>query len=765
MLTREVEIAINVAMQDANHRSHEFAGIEHLLYALILDDLTRDVLKSAGGDVDELKTLLEDFLEDELPVMPSGEPVRTAPSQGFRRVIERAVSNASSSGRNEVEGPHLVVAMYAENDSHAAYFLDETGLSRLRLVEYISHRWRSGDDLTSRRTPVREGDESADVSKEQADKRRAAQDAETALQKYTRDLNQRARDGKIDALIGREAEIERTIRVLARRRKNNPLFVGEPGVGKTALAEGLAKRIVDGEVPVWLENATIYSLEMGGLLAGTRYRGDFEERIKAVIKELEDDADAILFIDEIHTVVGAGSTVGSNIDASDMLKPALANGDLRCIGSTTYTEFRSHFQKDAALARRFQKIEVLEPSLADAKLIIRGLAPSYAEFHGVEYTDDALDACVDLASRHILDKRLPDKAIDLLDESGADVKLDTDREQVVYEADVQRIVSKIANIPDVDVGESEKGRLGRLEADLKDVVFGQNAAIESLVSAVKLARSGLGDPEKPMGSYIFSGPTGVGKTEVARQLSETLSIPLIRFDMSEYMEKISISRLIGAAPGYVGYDSGGQLTEAVVKNPHSVLLLDEIEKAHPDIFNILLQVMDHGKLTDNQGRTADFHNVILIMTSNVGARELEEQQIGFGKEGIVGNANKAFEKTFSPEFRNRLDARIQFAPLQPATMERIVDKFVAELDTQLGEQKVELELTAPARKWLAEKGYDPKMGARPLERVIRDHLKRPLSEEVLFGALEHGGHAKVRVSAGELIFEFSSAEVSAEELN
>lgn len=764
MLTREVEIAINVAMQDANHRSHEFAGIEHLLYALILDDLTRDVLRSAGADVGELKSLLEDFLEDELPVMPSGEPVRTAPSQGFRRVIERAVANASSSGRNEVEGPHLIVAMYAENDSHAAYFLGETGLSRLKLVEYISHRWRSGDDLSSR-PPVREGDGSGDGASPAAGKKGAAEPGETALQKFTRNLNQRAKDGKIDALIGRQEEIDRTIRVLARRRKNNPLFVGDPGVGKTALAEGLAKRIVDGQVPEWLKNATIYSLEMGGLLAGTRYRGDFEERIKAVIKELEADPDAILFIDEIHTVVGAGSTVGSNIDASDMLKPALANGDLRCIGSTTYTEFRSHFQKDAALARRFQKIEVPEPSMDDAKLIIRGLAPTYAEFHGVEYTDDALDACVDLSSRHLLDRRLPDKAIDLLDESGADVKLDAEREQVVYEADVQRIVSKIANIPDVDVGQSEKERLGQLEADLKNVVFGQNSAIESLVSAVKLARSGLGDPEKPMGSYIFSGPTGVGKTEVARQLSETLSIPLIRFDMSEYMEKISISRLIGAAPGYVGYDSGGQLTEAVVKNPHSVLLLDEIEKAHPDIFNILLQVMDHGKLTDNQGRTADFHNVILIMTSNVGARELDEQQIGFGKDGLVGSATKAFDKMFSPEFRNRLDARIQFAPLQPEIMERIVDKFVAELDTQLALQKVTLELTAPARKWLAEKGYDPKMGARPLERVIRDSLKRPLSEEVLFGALEGGGHAKVRVSAGELIFEFSSADVSAAEMN
>ncbi len=752
MLTQEVQIAINVALHDAHERRHEFAGVEHLLYALILDDDTARVLKGAGAKVGELKKKLEGFLDDQLEGIADASLTEIQPSVGFRRVLSRAVHNASSSGRNSVEGPHVVVAIFSEEESHAAFFLEEAGLSRLELVRYISHgpgEWEGGSDSGE---PAFAGDEDSEGDA-----------GANPLEKFTVNLNQRAAEGKIDALIGRRDEIERTIRVLARRRKNNPIYVGDPGVGKTAIAEGLAKKIAEGDVPEWLKDCIVYSLDMGAMIAGTRYRGDFEARMKAVLSALDGDEKAILFIDEIHTIVGAGAVSGGSMDASNMLKPALANGRLRCIGSTTYKEFRTHFQKDQALARRFQKIDVDEPSRDEAVEILQGLQPVYEEFHGVTYTEDAIEKSVDLSSKHLHDLRLPDKAIDLMDESGADVKLlfsdgkVGDRE--VTGDDVERIISRIAGVPAADVTMSERDRLAALEGDLKGVVFGQDEAIEELVAAVRMSRSGLGAPEKPMGSFLFTGPTGVGKTEVARQLSATLGVELIRFDMSEYMERIAVSRLIGAAPGYVGYDEGGQLTEAVTKNPHCVILLDEIEKAHPDVFNILLQVMDHGKLTDNQGRKADFHNVILIMTSNVGARELDAGLVGFasGAQRSAGIDEQAYKRKFSPEFRNRLDARIGFAALQPEVMTRIVEKFIRELQTQLADQDVTIDLTHAATALLAEKGYDPKMGARPLARVIRDEVKRPLSEEILFGKLENGGHVEIGVHEGALDFRYSEA--------
>lgn len=755
MLTQEVQIALRVAMEDARSRSHEFVGVEHLLRALLRDDITTTVLKATGGDLNLLIERLDDYLDEEHLRVPEGRLVSTDPTLGFRRVISRALQNATSSGRQRVEGPHLIIAMFAETDSFAAAFLDEAGYDRLALVSYVSHQWAGG------RAPRNELEKVGSPAENEG----GVEESDSPLEQYATNLNQRARDGKIDQLIGRTKEIERTVRVLARRRKNNPLFVGEPGVGKTAIAEGLARKIVDGEVPKWLENATIYALDLGALVAGTRYRGDFEERLKDVLKALEDEEDAILFIDEIHMIVRAGSVEGGSMDASNLLKPALANGTLRCIGSTTYKEYRSYFERDGALARRFQKIDVDEPSISDAVEILKGLAPVYGEFHNVTYLDNAIEKCVQLSAKHLMDRRLPDKAIDLLDEAGADVKLREEGEGVVYVEDVERVVARMAHVPEVNVTESERDRLARLESDLLRAVFGQDDAIKQLVASVKLARSGLSAPEKPLGSFLFTGPTGVGKTEAARQLSETLGIPLIRFDMSEYTERFSISRLIGAAPGYVGYEQGGQLTESVTRNPNCVLLLDEIEKAHPEIYNVLLQVMDHGKLTDNQGRTADFHNVILIMTSNVGAREMDTPMIGFADELRTGSDDKAYEKHFSPEFRNRLDARIRFAPLQPSVMERIVQKFIGELEEQLGEKEVTIAITEDAAALLAKDGYDPRMGARPLGRVIRERVKRVLSEEILFGALEHGGHVEIGASEGELTFRYEPLPPKEEDEN
>lgn len=743
MLAPEVQIALNVAVEVARSHSHIFVTPEHLLWALLLDDTTSQCLEEAGADVEEVRELLSDFFEHEIPAN-SDSSIQLELSAGTRRVVSRALGNAQASQRDIVEGPHVVVAMYAEPDGHAAYFLEEAGLLRLDLVEYMSHSWRQDDGVRPRRI---EGEDE-----------RSGEEKESLLQQFAANLNERAAAGKIDKLIGRQREIERTIRILARRRKNNPVFVGEPGVGKTALAEGLARRIVDGDVPEMLLKSVIYSLDMGGVVAGTRYRGDFEKRLKGIIDELREIPHAILFIDEIHTILRSGAVEGGAMDAANLLKPALADGSLRCIGATTYNEYRTIFQKDEALNRRFQKIDVDEPTIEESIEILRGLMPAYAEFHKVTYLDDAVEKCVTLSARHISDRRLPDKAVDLLDESGVEARLREDGDGVVTAVDVEKVVARIARIPDVTVTESERDRLGRLSTDLMKVVYGQDAAITEVVNAVKLARSGLNAPEKPLGSFLFTGPTGVGKTEVARQLADTLGLPLIRFDMSEYSERFSISRLIGAAPGYVGYEQGGQLTEAVTKNPNSVVLLDEIEKAHPEIYNVLLQVMDHGKLTDNQGRTAEFQNVLLIMTSNVGARELDTPMIGFAEDFRLGSDDKAYEAAFSPEFRNRLDARIRFAPLMPETMGKIVHKFIGELGKQLAEKEVEIELTDAAVGLLATLGYDKRMGARPMGRVIREKVKAVLADEILFGNLQFGGRVEIDASNGELLFRYEANE-------
>lgn len=753
MLSKNLEQTLHRALALATERRHEMATLEHLLLSLTEDTDAIAVFRACDVSVDRLQSDLRTFLDEELSDLKSDTPVDPSPTSGFQRVVQRAAIHVQSSGREEVTGANVLVAIFSERESHAVYFLQLQDMSRLDAVNYISHGIAKVPELSEDR-PVHGVDEDG----EDADGN-AENDAQ-ALDKFCVNLNQKAQDGKIDPLIGRAAELERTIQVLCRRSKNNPLYVGDPGVGKTAIAEGLALRIVNKEVPEVLDEAIIYSLDMGALLAGTRYRGDFEERLKGVVRELEKRPHAVLFIDEIHTVIGAGATSGGAMDASNLLKPSLANGALRCIGSTTYKEYRSHFEKDRALVRRFQKIDVVEPSVEDAIKILRGLKPYYEEHHKVRYTNDAITAAVELAARYIGDRKLPDKAIDVIDEVGASRMLlpENKRKKTVSVKDVEDTIAKIARIPPKTVSSDDKEALMTLEKDLKRMVFGQDEAIVKLSSAIKLARAGLREPDKPIGSYLFSGPTGVGKTEVARQLSLTLGVELKRFDMSEYMERHSVSRLIGAPPGYVGYDQGGLLTDGVDQNPHCIVLLDEIEKAHPDLFNILLQVMDHGKLTDNNGKTVDFRNVILIMTTNAGAADLAKNAMGFGRETREGDDKEAIEKLFTPEFRNRLDAIVPFANLSKDVIGRVVDKFIMELEGQLADRGVEIELTSEAREWLGHKGYDRLYGARPLGRVIQEHIKKPLAEELLFGALVTGGLVRVLLEEDKLAFEFPEKE-------
>ncbi|MGE0745791.1 MAG: ATP-dependent Clp protease ATP-binding subunit ClpA [Rhodospirillales bacterium] len=745
MLSRNLEQTLHRALAFASERSHEYATLEHLLLSLTDDQDAVAVLRACGVDLDRLRRELAEYVDNELQNLVSTRREDPKPTASFQRVVQRAAIHVQSSGRQEVTGANVLVAMFSERESHAVYYLQEQEMSRFDAVNYISH----GIAKVPGRSETRQAngaEEESSHGQEKAQKRN-----QEALTTYCVNLNKKARAGKIDPLIGRDLEIERTIQVLCRRTKNNPLYVGDAGVGKTALAEGLARRIVTGEVPDVLQNATIFSLDMGALLAGTRYRGDFEERLKAVVNELEAYDGAILFIDEIHTVIGAGATSGGSMDASNLLKPALQSGSLRCIGSTTYKEYRSYFEKDRALVRRFQKIDVGEPSVEDAVKILRGLKPYYEKHHRVRYTNEAIRAAVELASRYINDRKLPDKAIDVIDEVGAAQKLlpEAKRRKLITVKDVEATISKIARIPPKTVSRNDQEALKALDRDLKTVVFGQDKAIEALAAAIKLARAGLREPEKPIGCYLFSGPTGVGKTEVARQLALTLGIELTRFDMSEYMERHSVSRLIGAPPGYVGFDQGGLLTDAVDQHPHCVLLLDEIEKAHPDLFNILLQIMDHGKLTDHNGKSVDFRNVILIMTTNAGASEMAKPAIGFERETRIGEDEEAIKRMFTPEFRNRLDSIIAFANLTPDVVSRVVDKFVMQLEVQLGDRQVTIELTDAARDWLAKKGYDPLFGARPLGRVIQEHIKKPLADELLFGKLQKGGVVKVDHVAGE----------------
>jgi ATP-dependent Clp protease ATP-binding subunit ClpA len=753
MISRELEVTLTLAVREAARRRHEFLTLEHVLYALLHDGEVSEVVRQCGGDVDKLKAELERFLEERVEKLP--ESVEAEPQQtlGFRRVLQRAAMHVQSAGKDQIRGRDLLVSMFREADSHAVHFLERQGISRLDVLSYISHGVSKADGA----------DEAAPAgAEEEDDEGRGGEERRPGrkpLETFTVNLNQRAAEGDIDPLIGRELEVERTIHVLCRRRKNNPLFVGDAGVGKTAIAEGLALKIERGAVPDILRQSTIYALDMGALLAGTKYRGEFEQRLKAVIAALRQQPGAILFIDEIHTVVGAGATSGGSLDASNILKPVLQSGSIRCIGSTTYDEYRSYFERDHALARRFQKIEIKEPSVAETYQILKGLKPHYEKHHGVTYTDAALRSAAELAARHINDRRLPDKAIDVIDETAAAIKIlpAYKQKKTVRATDVERIVAKIARIPPRSVSTSDKERLRVLDRDLKLVVFGQDAAIGTVASAIRVGRAGLGRAEKPIGCFLFAGPTGVGKTEVAKQLASVLGVEFLRFDMSEYMEKHTVSRLIGAPPGYVGFDQGGLLTEAINRSPHAVLLLDEIEKAHPDLFNVLLQIMDHATLTDNNGRKADFRNVILIMTTNAGAREMAGRAIGFGARSTAERGQEALERLFSPEFRNRLDATVQFAPLSPEIILQVVDKFVTELDLQLNERNVFLTLRPAARSYLAEKGYDKTFGARPMARLIQKEIKEPLADEILFGRLQGGGKVVIDAADGALRFEITAA--------
>jgi len=750
-----LEQAIHAALALANARRHEFATLEHLLLALVDEPDASRVLKACSVETEELRTTLVEFIDNDLANLVTDiDGSEAVPTAAFQRVIQRAAIHVQSSGRTEVTGANVLVAIFAERESNAAYFLQEQDMTRYDAVNFIAHGVAKDPAFGESRpvTGATDVDEDGSTKHGESD---AVEAGDSALAKYCVDLNEKARTGDVDPLIGRDTEVERCIQVLCRRRKNNPILVGDPGVGKTAIAEGLALKIVKGATPKVLAKTTIYSLDMGALLAGTRYRGDFEERLKAVMNELEKHPDAVLFIDEIHTVIGAGATSGGAMDASNLLKPSLQSGKLRCMGSTTYKEYRQHFEKDRALSRRFQKIDVVEPTVEYTIKILNGLKPYFEDHHSVKFTNDAIRTAVDLSARYINDRKLPDKAIDVIDEAGAAQHLvaASKRRKSIGVKEIENVIAKIARIPSKHVSKNDAEVLRDLEGTLKRAVFGQDAAITALSSAIKLARAGLREPEKPIGNYLFTGPTGVGKTEVANQLADTLGVELLRFDMSEYMEKHAVSRLIGAPPGYVGFDQGGLLTDGVDQHPHSVLLLDEIEKAHPDVFNILLQVMDHGTLTDHNGRNVDFRNVILIMTSNAGATELAKSAIGFNRDRREGEDTAAIERTFSPEFRNRLDAVISFGPLPKSVILKVVEKFVLQLEAQLLDRDVTIELTEPAAEWLAEKGYDDKMGARPLGRVIQEHIKKPLAEELLFGKLAKGGLVRVGVKDGAIDLE------------
>src|SRR6186997_2251214 len=736
MIAQELEVSLHMAFVEARQKQHEFITVEHLLLAMLDNPSAAEVLKACGVDLEELRGVLNDFIAEHTPRLPAHSDADTQPTQGFQRVIQRAILHVQSSGKKEVTGANVLVAIFGEKESHAVYFLNQRGVTRLDVVNYIAH------GIT--KTPQKKEEKA-----ESKDEGEGGGESQGALDNYTINLNQLARNGKLDPLIGRDNELERVIQVLCRRRKNNPLLVGEAGVGKTAIAEGLARRINEGDVPELLRDYQVYSLDMGALLAGTKYRGDFEQRLKAVLKQLAESPKSILFIDEIHTIIGAGAASGGTLDASNLLKPALSTGALKCIGATTYTEFRQIFEKDHALSRRFQKVDVPEPSIAETVEILKGLKTRFEQHHGVKYAPAALTSAAELAARFINDRHLPDKAIDVIDEAGAAQKIlpKSKQKKVIGKNEVEEIVAKIARIPAKNVSSNDRNALKTLDRDLRNVVFGQDKAIDALVSAIRMARSGLGNPRKPIGNFLFSGPTGVGKTEVARQLAFCLGVELLRFDMSEYMERHAVSRLIGAPPGYVGFDQGGQLTEGITKHPYSVLLLDEIEKAHPDIFNILLQVMDHGTLTDNNGRKADFRNVIVIMTTNAGAGDLARQTIGFSNDRQPGDEMAEIKQMFTPEFRNRLDATISFGSLDHDVILRVVDKFLLELEAQLHEKKVDPSFSPKLREFLARKGFDPQMGARPMGRLIQDTIRKALADELLFGRLVGGG--KVMIDIGD----------------
>ena len=738
MIAQELEVSLHMAFVEARQKRHEFITVEHLLLALLENPSAQEVLRACAAKIDELKKALSDFIEQHTPIVAGDGEVNTQPTLGFQRVIQRAILHVQSSGKKEVTGANVLVAIYGEKDSHAVYFLHQQGVSRLDVVNFISH---GISKATTAGTAKDETEAEAEATE--------GEQAGGALESFTTNLNQMAIDGKIDPLIGRDNEVERVIQILCRRRKNNPLLVGEAGVGKTAIAEGLAKRIVDGQIPDILAKAQVYSLDMGSLLAGTKYRGDFEQRLKAVLKQLVENPNAILFIDEIHTLIGAGSASGGTLDASNLLKPALSSGQLKCIGATTYTEYRGVFEKDHALARRFQKIDVTEPSIAETIEILKGLKSRFESHHGVKYTSTALTTAAELSAKYINDRHLPDKAIDVIDEAGAAQRVapKSKQKKTIGKPEIEEIVAKIARIPARNVSSDDRSALKTLDRDLRSVVFGQDKAIDALASAIKMARSGIGNSAKPIGSFLFSGPTGVGKTEVAKQLAFILGVELIRFDMSEYMERHAVSRLIGAPPGYVGFDQGGLMTEAISKHPYSVLLLDEIEKAHPDIFNVLLQVMDHGTLTDNNGRKADFRNVVIVMTTNAGASELSKSSIGFTNDRRAGDELAEIKRMFTPEFRNRLDATISFAPLDEKIILQVVDKFLMQLEAQLTEKKVDVTYTEALKKYLAKNGFDPLMGARPMARLIQDTIRRALADELLFGRLANGGKVTIDVDA------------------
>lgn len=746
MLNKELEQSLNDAFKNAHEKRHEFITVEHLLLAMMSNKSACEVFQASGGNVEQMVTDLDAYLEESTPIIPPDVERETQPTLGFQRVLQRAVFHVQSSGKKEVTGANVLVAIFSEQDSQAVYLMNRQNVTRLDVVNFISHGIARIED-----------DDMGDFEEiPAADTEEAANDP---LSKYTVNLNEQAKLGKIDPLIGREKELERTVQTLCRRRKNNPLLVGEAGVGKTAIAEGLALRIIEGNVPEVLENTTIYSLDMGSLVAGTKYRGDFEKRLKGLVSQLKTHDKSILFIDEIHTIIGAGSASGSVMDASNMIKPALASGDLRCIGSTTYKEFRGVFEKDHALARRFQKIDVNEPSVEDTVRILKGLKPRYEAHHGIEYSTDSLEIAAKLADRYINDRFLPDKAIDVIDEAGAKQRLlpEDERQPIILASDIEKIIAQIARIPEKSISSQDKDKLKDLARNLKLVVFGQDEAIEKLSDAVILSRAGLGQEERTIGSFLFAGPTGVGKTEVTNQLAKIMGVDLIRFDMSEYMERHTVSRLIGSPPGYVGYDQGGLLTEEVNKHPYAILLLDEIEKAHPDIFNLLLQIMDHGTLTDNNGRKADFRNIMLVMTTNAGAQEASRASIGFTEQEHSSDSMQIIEKSFSPEFRNRLDAVVQFKSLGEETIIHVVDKFIFQLESQLHEKNVSLTLEPEARAWLAKKGYDPKMGARPMERTVQEFIKKPLANELLFGQLINGGTVKVYVKDNKIDFIITEA--------